>query len=175
MIDVAFIVADPVAHRNELISLHLEYMSWVSPEIERASGLTFHAVAGMCVPEYVASVINALCGDPPPRGVFYLIEVDGKIVGMCGLRFIREGVTEIKRLYVRPSYRGMHIGESALQRLLTDARAFGYKEIYLDSAPFMKSAHRLYEAMGFSDCQPYVGTEAPVALRGNWRFMRQSL
>ena len=55
-------------------------------------------------------------------------------------------VVEIKRVYVRPAYRGVKLGATILQRLLADARVFGYARVRLDTAPFMHAAHTLYEA-----------------------------
>jgi hypothetical protein len=64
------------------------------------------------------------------------------------------------------------VGARVLARLMDDARAFGYRELLLESAPFMKSAHRLYEAAGFTDIAPFVEAEVPEALTHDWRFMR---
>ena len=125
--------------------------------------------------EYVPTVIDKVAGDPPPRGVFYLLEVDGGLAGMGGIRFIRPGVAEIKRIYVRPQYRGMQLGELMLRRLISDAREFGYTSLCLDSGPFMTSAQRLYEGAGFEDCPPYYGTEVPLDFRDRWRFMQREL
>jgi N-acetylglutamate synthase-like GNAT family acetyltransferase len=171
----SFTPADPVVHRDVLIGINIEYVSWVLGEVERSFGVTPRELLGMSIPEYVPSAIDKVCGDPPPRGVFYLIHVDGKLAGMCGLRFIRTGVAEIKRVYVRPAYRGMSLGQSALHRLLSDAKEFGYQSICLDTAPFMQSAQRMYEAHGFIDCAAYAESEVPSALHSVWRFMERAV
>ncbi len=67
------------------------------------------------------------------------------------------------------------MGELTLARLLTDARAFGYRSICLDTGLFMKSAHRLYENNGFSDCAAYEGVEVPPEFHSRWRFMERKL
>lgn len=69
----------------------------------------------------------------------------------------------------------MKLGELMLNRLLADARAFGYQRVCLDTALFMKSAHRLHEANGFSDCPAYEGVEVPSEFHGRWRFMERAL
>jgi GNAT superfamily N-acetyltransferase len=168
-----FTRADPVAHREALMDINLEYVSWVAAGIEELSGLSVPAFLGMPLPEYVASTLPKVCGDTPPRGCFYLVELDGQVAGMGGMRRIRDSVAEMKRLYVRPAYRGQHLGDMILHRVLDDARAFGYRRILLDTAPFMPGAQRLYEAAGFSDCEPYPEAETPVELRHNWRFMER--
>lgn len=129
----------------------------------------------MTIDEYVPTVLDTICGDPPPRSIFYLVELDQHLAGMGGLRWSRPCVAEIKRLYVRPAHRGAKLGAAILQRLHADARAFGYERVQLDTAPFMHAAHRLYEASGFVDCAAYEGTEVPVFLHPSWRFMEKPL
>lgn len=170
-----FTLADPVIHHDALLRINVEYMSWVTTELEKSFGLSAVELNGMPVPEYVASMIDKVCSDAPPRGAFYLVEHGGAIAGMGGLRCIREGVAEVKRVYVRPAHRGKHLGETILQRVLDDAAAFGYRSIVLDTAPFMLSAQRLYEAAGFVDRPPYEEAEVPPALHHAWRFMERAL
>ena len=170
-----FTPANPVTHRNALIAINVEYLSWVAAEGETYFGITPQDAIGMTIAEYVPTVLDKICGDPPPRGIFYLVELDDHLAGMGGLRWGGPGVAEIKRLYVRPAYRGMRLGSSALRRLLADARSWGYARIYLDTALFMQAAHHLYEAHGFTDCAAYEGTEVPVALHGDWRFMQRAI
>lgn len=170
-----FILADPVMHREALLRINVEYMTWVTAEIGKSFGASAATLNGMPVAEYVASVIDKVCGDAPPRGVFYLVEHDGALAGMGGLRRVRDGVAEVKRVYVRPTQRGKQLGEAILQRVLDDATAFGYRSIVLDTAPFMQSAQRLYESVGFVDRPPYAETEVPPELHGAWRFMERVL
>ncbi|WP_395137759.1 GNAT family N-acetyltransferase [Armatimonas sp.] len=170
-----FIAANITSHRDKLIELNIEYLSWVFAGIEELFSVPVDEVVGMPASEYVPSVIDKICGDPPPKGIFYLVKVDNKLAGMGGLRFLRTGVAEIKRLYFRPEFRGMKLGELTLSRLLADARAFGYKSVCLDTALFMKSAHRLYETNGFSDCSAYEGVEVPSEFHSRWRFMERTL
>jgi GNAT superfamily N-acetyltransferase len=167
--------ADPVANRAELIELNVEYLSWVFAGIEGLSGVPAATIVGMPVAQYVPTIIGKVCGDPPPRGIFYLIRVDGRLAGMGGLRYLWDGAAEIKRLYIRPQFRGMQLGASMLERLLTDAASFGYGAAYLDTAPFMGSAQRLYELHGFVDCAAYPGVEVPSEFHRQWRFMQRKV
>ena len=170
-----FIAADVASHREELIQLNVEYLSWVFTEVESLFGVPVNEVVGMPASEYVPGVIDKVCGDPPPRGVFYLVKIDSELAGMGGLRFLRPGVAEIKRIYFRPEFRGRKLGALTLARLLADAREFGYRSVCLDTGPFMTSAHRLYEANGFSDCPAYEGVEVPAEFHDRWRFMERTL
>ena len=175
MTAITFIPADPTLHRAALLELSIEYMQWVVTEFCNITGATPQEILGMPVPDYVASVIHKVCGDPAPRGIFYLVELDGGLAAMGGLRRVRDGVAEVKRIYVRPAYRGKRLGESILERVVADARTFGYKTLVLDSAPFMQSAQRIYEQHGFVDREPYVEVEAPKELHPLLRFMEKSL
>jgi GNAT superfamily N-acetyltransferase len=170
-----FIVANASTDRDELIALNIEYLSWVFDGIEKHFGIPSDEIVGMPATEYVPTVIHKVCGDGPPSGVFYLLRVDGGAAGMGGIRFLRPGVAEIKRIYVRPRYRGMQLGELILNRLISDATEYGYRELCLDSGPFMTAAQRIYEAAGFNDCAAYEETEVPAELRARWRFMVRDL
>jgi hypothetical protein len=64
----------------------------------------------MPVADYVHTIIDKVCGAPPPKCVFYLAKVDGSLAGMGGIRFVRNGVAEVKRIYFRPIYRGYRLG-----------------------------------------------------------------
>lgn len=175
MTDVRFIVADARAHREALTELNVEYVSWVFREVERFSGESLETTIGMPAAEYGPTVIEKLCGQSPPNGVFYLMTVAGRLAGMGGLRALNPRLGEVKRLYVRPEFRGMKLGEQMLERLLADAAAFGYERVCLDSGPFMTSAHRLYERYGFTDRPPYDGVEVSPEFHAGWRFMERTL
>jgi N-acetylglutamate synthase-like GNAT family acetyltransferase len=168
-----FRLVDLARDGEAAFQLQVEYMTWV------ANGL---AVCRQVPPphprsveKYVAGSLGEVCGKAPPQGAFYLVEVNGELAGMCGLRKVASAVAEFKRIYVRPSHRGLRLGEAMMQRLLADAVAFGCEKAVLDSAPFMASAHRLYAAAGFVECPPYEGSEAPADLLAVWRFMERRL
>jgi GNAT superfamily N-acetyltransferase len=171
----AFVVADIALHRNDLIELNVEYLTWVFAGVEQHFQIPADRIVGMPVHDYVPGVIDKVCGDLPPKGTFYLVTVDNKLAGMGGLRFVRDGVAEIKRIFIRPGFRGMKLGEHLLHRLLADASTFGYRHFCLDTATFMRSAHRLYETNGFADCAAYAETEVPAELHSRWRFMERAI
>lgn len=160
--------------REAVFQLTVEYMSWVTRGIE--AHLKPDAAAQMgSVETYVERTLTPMCSVAPPEGVFYLVELEDGLVGMCGLRRIAPRVAEFKRVYARPAYRGRGLGEVMLQQLLCDAKAFGHDKVVLDTAPFMHAAQRLYAALGFTECPPYAGTEVPPSWHGAWRFMARAL
>jgi GNAT superfamily N-acetyltransferase len=163
-----------VADRAVLLDINIEYVTWVFAKIEKMSGMTAPEILGAEVADYVPTVIDKVCGDPPPRGAFYLVELDGQVVAMGGLRRSDDGVGELKRVYVRPSGRGHRLGEAIATRLVADARAFGYRKVRLDTLPFMQTAQALYVAMGFVDCAPY-SVEMPAVFHSHIRYMELAL
>ena len=74
---------------------------------------------------------------------------------------VDEKVGEIKRMYIRPEYRGKGLGKKLLMKLLDSAKTFGYLSLRLESQDFMTVAHQLYRSMGFQDTEPFPDCETP--------------
>ena len=172
---VEFVIAQLPTHANALRDLNLGYMRWVLSEAQRLLHVSPEQAMGMPVEDYVEQMLPKVLVGSPPEGVFYLVWKDGAAVAMGGLRRLGAQVAEIKRLYVTPGARGCGLGDQIFLRLLADARTFGYAKLRLDTAPFMQSAHRIYEAHGFVDIPPYEGVEVPVEFHDRWRFMEKRL
>jgi putative acetyltransferase len=97
----------------------------------------------------------------PPRGRLYLGLDDGKGACCAGLRPCEDNAAEMKRLFVRPGYRGLGYGYLVARTIIADAKSLGYAKLVLDTLPAMKSAQAMYEALGFRDIAPY--TFNPIA------------
>jgi GNAT superfamily N-acetyltransferase len=67
----------------------------------------------------------------------------------------------MKRLFVRPAFRGQRLGRWLAERAIQEARLVGYTTMRLDTLPRMQSAIRLYEALGFVRCAAYYDTPLP--------------
>ena len=91
----------------------------------------------------------------PPKGRLYIATVEGDVAGCIALRNIDDKSCELKRLYVRPEFRGNQIAQMLIEQIISDARDIGYKQILLDTLPFLKSAIYLYEKLGFYQIRPY--------------------
>lgn len=92
----------------------------------------------------------------PPRGRLLLATFAGDSAGCVALHDLGESVAEMKRLYVRPQYRGKRVGFALVQQLLDEARAIGYRSIRLDTVePVMKDAVKMYRRLGFQQIPPY--------------------
>lgn len=170
-----FIKADLEQHRKMLLDFNVAYINWAGDCVQEHFGLPLPGLLGMPIPDYAQSSLEKLCEETPPRGVFYIVFNGEVALGMGGLRRIRDGVAEIKRIYVSSASRGGGVGAKILDRLVRDALSFGYDELMLETGPFMTSAHPIYEAAGFVDISPYAEAEVPEALRHDWRFMRRQL
>jgi len=92
----------------------------------------------------------------PPDGLLILALIDDKAVGCIALRKISVDVCEMKRLYVKPKYRGHGIGRRLVEILIKEAKELNYDYMRLDTIPSLKKAQNLYESIGFYDIDPYV-------------------
>lgn len=88
---------------------------------------------------------------PEKGGGFYLAYVGDKLAGCGALLKVNDTTGEVKRMYVRPQYRGQKIGWQLIQHILQQARAFKYEKIILSSHITMKKAHSIYHAIGFKN------------------------
>ena len=81
--------------------------------------------------------------------------VDDELAGCVGMKPSDAESAELKRLYVRPAFRGQNLGELMTRRIMDDARAAGYRKLRLDTLPGLKTALALYRRLGFREIAPY--------------------
>ncbi len=99
-----------------------------------------------------------------PAGRLYLALRGKRIVGCIALRKINKKICEMKRMYVRPRFRGKGIGRLLALKVINEAIKIGYKSMRLDTVPAMKQATALYKSLGFKKIKPYRYNPIPGAL-----------
>ena len=90
-----------------------------------------------------------------PYGRLYLVFYDGVLAGCIGLRKLDNENCEMKRLYVKPQFRGKKIASFLVKHIIEEARKIGYKHILLDTLPFLETAINMYKNYGFYEIESY--------------------
>src|SRR5881628_3166523 len=109
----------------------------------------------------------------PPDGRLLLASFDGQVVGCAGLRRLSPEIAEMKRVYVRPAFRGRGLGKALVEAIVAAARLIGYRTLRLETATFMKDAQALYQSLGFHLIEPY--HEIPDVMKQLSVFMELNL
>jgi putative acetyltransferase len=98
-------------------------------------------------------------------GVALVASVDSVAAGCCAVRQLTDGgydeACEMKRLFVRPAFRGFGLGAMLVERAMTEARILGYRRVLLDTLDDMVTARALYQAAGFVEVAPYYHNPLP--------------
>ncbi len=102
----------------------------------------------------------------PPHGALFLASMDmaqggAEPAGCVALRRMEDGVCEMKRLFVRPEYRGAGVGKALAERVIRAARELGYRRMRLDTLERLGEAVGLYRALGFARIAPYYDNPLP--------------
>jgi putative acetyltransferase len=135
------LIAETPELLREVRSLFKEYAS--SLGIDLGFQDFAHEVAGLPGP-YAA-----------PGGVLLVARISGKAAGCVGVRRFEDDICEMKRQFVRHSFRGVGLGRRLALASLDHARALGYRRMRLDTLPWMRQAMALYQSLGFLEIPPY--------------------
>jgi len=140
--DFSFAQTESAAQIAQARELFLEY----------AQSLGF----SLCFQNFDKELAN-LPGDySPPDGRLLLAEYDAQLAGCVALRKLEDRICEMKRLYLRPDFRGKRLGRRLADRIIEEARQIGYQRMRLDTVePAMKDAVAMYRRIGFREIAPY--------------------
>ena len=120
--------------------------------LEYAQSLGF----SLCFQNFDKELAN-LPGDyAPPEGRLLLAEYEGQLAACVALHKLEADICEMKRLYLRPLFRGKGLGRILADRIIAEARQIGYRRMRLDTVePVMKDAVAMYRKLGFKEIEPY--------------------
>lgn len=99
-----------------------------------------------------------------PHGRLYIANYDGQLAGCIAFRPFGNDCCEMKRLFVRPTFRGKKIGKALAEKIITDAKGMGYRAMLLDTLASLSSSTALYKTLGFYETEPYRFNPLPSAL-----------
>jgi GNAT superfamily N-acetyltransferase len=164
---------DPAKHTDEYVKMNIELMSGYRDQLLEQYSIDSEAMQGQTVETYVKENTEFLTSLKPPIGIIYIIEIDGKIAGTGAIKKFRESFGEIKRMYVRPEFRGNGYRKLLMKKLLETGREYGWRSFILDTPKFAYAAHGLYRSVGFNDREPYPESEVPQPFIPYWMYMEK--
>lgn len=143
------IQAQSIAEIAQVRELFAEYVAWLG--------------INLCFQNYEQEVAQLPGEYASPSGRLWLARDDQDAAAGCAaLRSLGDGICEMKRLYVRPAFRGQRLGWQLAELVVSEARVIGYERIRLDTLPGkMDRAIAMYRTLGFKDIPPYYNN--PVA------------
>ena len=154
------------SHLGEIRIILNEYLSFIAKELINVP-FNFN----LDIEHEVNFTMNNLDKFAEPDGRILLIEVDSKIAGTISLRKIREDAGEIKRMYVKPKFRGKKLGNLMVEKVIIISEENGLSKLFLDTSIFMSSAVFLYKKYGFKEIDSYPECIVSKELWDNWIFM----
>ncbi|MBI5687873.1 MAG: GNAT family N-acetyltransferase [Verrucomicrobia bacterium] len=125
-------------------ALFEEYAAWLDVDL--------------CFQGFAAELAGLPGSYAPPRGRLLLACAGDGAAGCVALRPLGESVCEMKRLFVRPAFRGQGVGRMLAEKVAAEARVIGYANMKLDTLPAMSAATALYASLGFTRIPAYYAT-----------------
>ena len=172
---VEYIPVNLSVHKLLLIDLNDEYLSWIGAEIKKHYNLDAISILGQSIRDYAEKSVNELASYIPPDGIFYILQINDNTIGMGAFRKLEDDIGEVKRMYIRPDFRGHGYGKAVLKKLIDVGKRFGCTRIRLDTGLFMSAAQHVYRLAGFQKIEKYPETEVPLEMQPYWIYMEKKL
>jgi len=132
--------------------LFTEYFAWLKTDVD-TDVEDFDDVPSLAgYKEEIAGLPGKFA---PPDGRLLLAQHEGKAAGCVAFYKFNDGVCEVKRMWLRPEFRGKKIGRLLMETLIEDARKLGYQSMILNTVDILTAAISLYESLGFVKTEPY--------------------
>ncbi len=147
---LSFVQAETVAQAEVARSLFREYEAWLKVDL--------------CFQSFEAELSALPMPYVPPRGALLLATEADQVAGCGAFRPWSDEACELKRMFLRPAFRGKGSGRKLANALIDLARASGYRSMRLDTIDFMREAVALYQSLGFSRIERYYNNPHPGAL-----------
>ena len=118
----------------------------------------------LCFQGFDQELLDAETIYTPPEGRVLLAHEGSTLAGCVGVRRQQGKLCEMKRLYVRPPFRGRGLGRQLAEQAMGAARDLGYQRVCLDTLPEMDAARGLYASLGFMEIEAYYNNPLPGAM-----------
>ncbi|MDP6785688.1 MAG: GNAT family N-acetyltransferase [Rhodospirillales bacterium] len=147
---IAITHAETAADMGHVRALFVEYQRWLDVDL--------------CFQGFDEELLNLPGAYAPPRGRLLLAREDAAVAGTVGMWPLGADLCEMKRLFVRPPWRGRGLGRRLADAIVGEARAAGYVRMCLDSLERLVAARALYESIGFARIPAYYDNPLEGAL-----------
>ena len=158
------------SHLGAIRLILTEYMKFISNEIIKPPWQF-----NVDIEHEVDFTMNNLDKFAEPDGRLLLVEVDGEIAGTISLRKIRRDCGEIKRMYIKPEFRGKKLGNLMIEKVISISEENGFSKLFLDTSLFMSSAVSLYKKFGFKEIVSFPECIVPKELWDKLILMMKEL
>ncbi len=127
--------------------LFREYQTWLDVDL--------------CFQDFESELADVAGMYAQPQGIIYIASVGDEDVGVGALRPISDTRSEMKRVYVRESARGLGVGKRIIDLLIARASEVGYTSMVLDTLPKLETAQAIYKSLRFKEIPPYYKNPLP--------------
>ena len=161
MLEIVEVKKTDVKALEQVKSLFREYANWLSVDLS-FQGFEEELIS-LPEPNYI-----------PPVGALFLALVDGQPAGCVGVRLFENATCEMKRLFVRDSFKGHGVGRALAIRAIEAGKKLGYKRMLLDTLAHMRPAIELYTSLGFHPIAAYYDNPISDAVYLSMMFEKES-